>query len=241
MRRVTLVTGANKGIGLEIARGLAELGGTVLLGARSAERGQDAARKLAHEGLDVRLLKIDITDSTSVVAAVESITNDFGHLDSLVNNAAIKLEFHPSPPSSGSIEVVRETYETNVFGTMGITLALLPLLRLSASGRIVNLTSGMGSLTLASDPDSVYSTVPLLGYSTSKSAINAFTVQLANDLRSSGVKVNAADPGFTRTDMTKGQGPEDPKVSALVAIYLATLADDGPTGGLFDANGRAPW
>ena len=241
MRRVTLVTGANKGIGLEIARGLADLGDTVLLGARSAERGQEAVLQLAGEGLDVHFLQIDITDSTSVSAAVKSITNEFGHLDCLINNAAIKLEFHPSPPSSGSMAVVRETYETNVFGTMGITLALLPLLRLAGSGRIVNLTSGMGSLTLASDPDSVYSTVPLLAYSTSKSAINAFTVQLANDLRSTGIKVNAADPGFTRTNMTTGLGSEDPKVSAVVAIHLATLPDDGPTGGLFDANGRAPW
>jgi NAD(P)-dependent dehydrogenase (short-subunit alcohol dehydrogenase family) len=139
------------------------------------------------------------------------------------------------------MDVVRETYETNVFGTMAITLAVLPLLLASPSGRIVNLTSGLGSMGLASDPQSIYSQIPLLGYSTSKAAINAFTVQLANDLRDTSVKVNAADPGFTRSDMTKGQGPLEPEVAAQVAIGLATLADDGPTGSLVDAAGPEPW
>jgi NAD(P)-dependent dehydrogenase (short-subunit alcohol dehydrogenase family) len=239
--RVTLVTGANKGIGFEIARGLAALGDTVLLGARNVERGEAAARALAVEGLDVRFLHLDITDEVSVQAAAKRVETDHGHLDVLVNNAAVKLEFHPAPPRSGSVQVVRETYETNVFGTMAITLALLPLLLASRAGRIVNLTSGLGSMGLASDPKSLYSQIPLLGYSTSKAAVNAFTVQLANDLRDTAVKVNAADPGFTRSDMTRGQGPLEPQVAAQVAIGLATLSDDGPTGTLVDAAGTEPW
>jgi NAD(P)-dependent dehydrogenase (short-subunit alcohol dehydrogenase family) len=241
VRRVALVTGANKGIGLEIARGLAVTGHTVLLGARSAERGNAAAQALAADELDVRFLQLDITDEESVGAAATWVERTFGRLDVLVNNAAVKLEFHPSPPRAASLEVVRETYETNVFGTMAITLAMLPLLMASESGRIVNLTSGLGSMGLASDRESIYSRIPLLGYSTSKSAINAFTVQLANDLRDTAVKVNAADPGFTRSDMTKGQGPLEPAVAAQVAIALATLPDDAPTGQLVDAAGQEPW
>jgi NAD(P)-dependent dehydrogenase (short-subunit alcohol dehydrogenase family) len=238
---IALVTGANKGIGLAIAKGLGRRRFVVLAGARDVVRGHAAVCELQGEGVDAIFIPLDITDGTSVSAAARSIEERFGQLDVLVNNAAVKLEWHPSAPSRASLDVVRETYETNVFGTMAVIQAMLPLLRRSPAARIVNLSSGLGSITLAATEGTKYHDRPLLSYNTSKAAVNSLTVQFANELAASAIKVNAADPGYTNTDMTKGTGARTPEDAAGVVIRLATLPDDGPTGGFFDEHGRLPW
>ena len=239
--RVALVTGANKGIGYAIAEGLGRLGYTVLVGARDRERGDDAVRRLRAGGVDAVSCLIDVRDDDSVRAAADAVARDYARLDVLVNNAAVKLEFHPAPPSHTSLEVVRETFETNVLGTVRVIHAMLPLLLASPSPRIVNVSSGLGSLTLATTPGSKYAAKPLLGYNTAKSALNSVTVQFANEFRDTALKVNAADPGYVRTDMTRNDGSRLPGQGAAVAIRLATLPDDGPTGGFFDDRGVVPW
>jgi NAD(P)-dependent dehydrogenase (short-subunit alcohol dehydrogenase family) len=239
IRRVAVVTGANKGIGLEIARQLAREGRTVYLGARDEERGQAAAEKLRAEGLDARALAIDVTDDASVAAAAAHVERDAGRLDVLVNNAGIAID--DAPPSRVSIDVLRRTYETNVFGVVRATQAFLPLLRRSDAGRIVNLSSGLGSITLNSDPSWEFAPVKYLAYNTSKSAVNAVTVQFAHELRDTPIKVNAADPGYVATDMNRNQGVRSVEQGAATPVRLATLAADGPTGGYFNDDGPISW
>jgi NAD(P)-dependent dehydrogenase (short-subunit alcohol dehydrogenase family) len=240
-RGIALVTGANKGIGFAIAKGLGALGFVVLVGARDPQRGQVAADQLRAMSVDAVLVPLDITEETSVRRAAAAIDERFGRLDVLVNNAAVKLEFHPSPPSALPLSLVRQTFETNVFGTMSVIQAMLPLLRQAPAGRIVNLSSGLGSLTLATTEGTKYQERPLLSYNVAKAAVNSVTVQFANELRDTPIKVNAADPGYTNTDMTLGTGDRSPEVGAAIAIRLATLPDDGPTGGFFDERGPVPW
>ena len=163
-----------------------------------------------------------------------------GRLDILVNNAAIKLEVAPSPPSACSLATVRETFETNVFGSIRVLLAMLPLLRRSDAPRIVNVSSGLGSLTLAATEGTKYRERPLLSYNLSKAALNSATVQFANELRGTVFKINVADPGYTNTDMT-GSGARTPDEAAAMVIRLATLPADGPTGRFFDERGELPW
>jgi len=244
-RRVVLVTGANRGIGLAAVAGLARLGHTVLLGSRSLERGREAAEPLRADGLDVRSIGVDVTDDDTVSAAVAAIAAEHGRLDTLVNNAAIKLEMAPAPPSRSRLEIVRKTFETNVFGTIRVTLAMIPLLHLSAAPRIVNVSSGLGSLTLATTAGTKYQARPMLSYNPSKAAINSIAVQFANELGEAGFKVNVADPGYTNTEMTKPDanrgGTRTPEEGAAVVVRLATLPDDGPNGGFFDDRGPVPW
>jgi NAD(P)-dependent dehydrogenase (short-subunit alcohol dehydrogenase family) len=239
--RVALVTGANKGIGFAIADGLGSLGFTVLVGARDRERGDDAVRRLQAAGVDAVRCLLDVRDDESVRAAADAVRSAHGRLDVLVNNAAVKLEFHPAPPSKTTVDVVRETFETNVFGTVRVIHAMLPLLLASPSPRVVNVSSGLGSLTLATTAGSKYQAKPLLGYNTAKAALNAVTVQFANEFRDTALKINAADPGYVRTDMTRNDGSRLPEQGAAVVIRLATLADDGPTGAFFDDHGVVPW
>jgi NAD(P)-dependent dehydrogenase (short-subunit alcohol dehydrogenase family) len=238
--RVALVTGANKGIGFATAAGLGRLGITALLGARDEARGVAAVSRLRGDGLDARFLHLDVTDEASVQLAVRSVEEDLGRLDILVNNAAIKLEVTPSPPSECTLAMVSETFETNVFGSIRVLLAMLPLLRRSDAPRIVNVSSGLGSLTLATTEGTKYIERPLLSYNPSKAALNSVTVQFANELRGTPFKVNAADPGYTNTDMT-GSGERGADEGAAIVIRLATLPDDGPTGMFFDERGELPW
>lgn len=238
---VALVTGANKGIGLAVAGQLAALGWTVLVGARDATKGEAAAAQLRALGGDVSALPIDITRSESIEAAARTIDGRHGRLDALVNNAAVKLEWHPAPPSQCDMNLVRQTFETNVFGTMGVILAMLPLLRKARAGRIVNVSSGLGSLALAATPGTIFAAKPILSYNVSKAAINSITLQFANELRGTAIKVNAADPGYTRTDMTHHDGSRTPEQAAAPIVRLATLLDDGPTGGFFNEQGPLPW
>jgi NAD(P)-dependent dehydrogenase (short-subunit alcohol dehydrogenase family) len=239
--RIALVTGANKGIGLAVARELGLRGCTVLVGSRDATRGAAAVDGLRAEGVDAHLQLLDVRDAASVRRAARDVGGRDGRLDVLVNNAAVKLEFHPAPPSRTPIEVIRETYDTNVFGTMQVIQAMLPLLLESSSPRIVNVSSGLGSLTWATTPGSKYRERPLLGYNTAKAALNSATIQFANELRDTRIKINVADPGYTRTDMTRQDGARTPEDAAGVIVWLATLPDDGPTGAFFDDNGAVPW
>ncbi|WP_112240334.1 SDR family oxidoreductase [Kribbella monticola] len=229
---VALVTGANKGIGREIARQLATLGLTVYLGARDNERGRTAAAELAGDG-DVRFVQLDVTDPDSVAAAVKAIEADAGRLDVLVNNAGIAVEWDTALVDL-TAEHLRTTYEVNVFGVVTVTSACIPLLRQSPNARIVNISSSLGSLAKLSDFESPQSKHQLLAYSSSKAALNALTLSYAAALRADGIKVNAATPGLVPTDINAGapipRGNRTVADGAAAPVYLATLPADGPTG-----------
>jgi NAD(P)-dependent dehydrogenase (short-subunit alcohol dehydrogenase family) len=236
--KIALVTGANKGIGFATARRLGELGVTVLLGARDEERGKQAAGLLAAQDATVMPLRIDVTDRSSIADAAERISREYGRLDVLVNNAGIGGSFH-GLPSEATVEQMREVYETNVFGVVAVTNAMLPLLRRSAAGRIVNMSSDIGSLTLNSDPS--FAGPNLMSYQSSKTSLNAVTVAYARELRESGIKVNAANPGLVATDINGHRGTRTPEQGAVIAVRLATLGADGPTGTCQDEDGVVPW
>ena len=236
---IALITGANKGIGYEIARGLGARKIVVLIGARDESRGQAAAAKLKSEGADARFVPLDVTNKETISRAARWIGDQFGHLDILVNNAGIGE--WGSKPSDVDLAKVREVYETNLFGPMAVTQAMLPLLRQSKHGRIVNVSSSLGSLSMANDPNSPISQFVSLGYNTSKTALNSMTVQFANELRDTPIKVNAVCPGYCATDINGHSGPRTAAQGAIAPVRYATLADDGPTGGVFDENGPVAW
>ena len=240
---VALVTGANRGIGRAIAEALSGLGMTVLVGARRLDEGQAVAGELSSRpgAGTAEALALDIGDDASVAAAAGSIHSQFGRLDVLVNNAAIKLEYHPSPPSAASLPDVIATLDTNVIGTIRVIHAMLPLLRESPRPRIVNMSSGLGSLTWNSTVGSRYQERPLLGYSTSKAAINMLTVLFANELRDTPVRINAVDPGAVNTPMTQGKATRQPDDGARPVVRAVMMRNDGPTGFFFDEQGAVPW
>ncbi|WP_433260141.1 SDR family oxidoreductase [Actinosynnema sp. CS-041913] len=248
--RVAVVTGANKGIGREIAWQLAERGLVVYLGARDEERGLAAERALRADGLDVRFLHLDVTDEKSVARAAERLLTEVGLLHVLVNNAGVGGPVQP--PSQTPAEQVRRVYETNVFGVITVTNALLPLLRRAGSARIVNVSSVVGSLAAAAgnlDPTGVHRPgefPTMLSYSTSKAALNAVTLTYANELRGTGILVNAASPGFVATDINGHNGVLGAEQGARIPVLLATLDDDGPTATFLGENGTPegqvlPW
>ena len=237
--KVALITGANKGIGLEIARQLGNQGITVLIGARDYNRGREAAQKLQVENLDARAVQLDVTDQSTIDAAAQHIEKEFGFLDILVNNAGIAID--DAPPSQLDIEALRRTYDTNVFGVFAVTKAMLPLLKKSEAGRIVNMSSGLGSLAQNSDPNYIYADHKYLAYNSSKTALNAMTVQFAHELRDTPIKVNSADPGYVATDINANSGERSVQQGTTAPVRLATLPDDGPTGGYFDENGVVSW
>ena len=241
-KKIALVTGANKGIGLETVRQLARQGVTVLLGARDEKRGNEAASKLKGEGADVHFLRLDVNDPASQDAAAKQIADQFGRLDILVNNAGVMNDTGIAA-SQGTPEQWRGTFETNVFQLVSLTQKLLPLIQKSEAGRIVNLTSILGSLTLNSDPKS-----PIGGwasvttaYNASKAALNMFTIHLANELKNTSIKVNSAHPGWVKTDMGGEGAPMEIEDGAKTSVWLATLPQDGPTGGYFHLGERLPW
>ena len=238
--RIALVTGANKGIGFQVARELALLGATVLVGARSETRGSAAVSKLTSDGLRAVLIPIDVTDKESIQSAESLIRDRYGRLDILINNAGIAKD-SGMRPSQLSLDNLKQTFETNFFGAFLVTQIMLPLLRNSDAGRVVNVSSGLGSLTLNSDPDFEFSAVKLLAYNSSKTALNSLTVQFAYELRDTSIKINSADPGFTATDLNGNRGTRTVEQAAGIIIKLATLDESGPTGGFFDENGSVPW
>ncbi|UAK34134.1 SDR family oxidoreductase [Nocardia asteroides] len=248
-QKVALVTGANKGIGRGAAEQLAALGLTVLIGARDSRRGEEAAAAVRATGGDAHAVTLDVTDQTVVQEAARQVEECFGHLDVLINNAGITGSGQVSPtdaydqvPSSVDLDMVRTVFETNVFGVIAVTNAMLPLLRRSPAPRIVNVSSHAASLTLMSDPDGPFAALlPSAAYSPSKSALNALTVHYANELRKEGILVNAVAPGYVDTDSNNHTGFLTVAEGAAILVRLATLGADGPTGGFFSAEGPVPW
>jgi NAD(P)-dependent dehydrogenase (short-subunit alcohol dehydrogenase family) len=239
-RKIALVTGANKGIGFEVTRQLAASGCTVLLGARNKTLGGEAVARLKLEGGDVRFLALDLLDPATIASAAKEIDADFGRLDILVNNAGIADPGDGSPGSS-SLDAIERTLRVNFMGSVAVTQAMLPLLRKSPSARIVNVSSGLGSLTQNGDSAWPHADVKFLGYSASKAALNMLTVQLAYELRDTAIKVNSADPGYTATDLNGHRGTQTIPEGSAETIRLALLPDDGPTGTYSDRNGIVPW
>jgi NAD(P)-dependent dehydrogenase (short-subunit alcohol dehydrogenase family) len=246
---IALVTGANKGIGLETARQLGARGATVLAGARDEERGREAERALQAAGADARFIPLDVTDPGSVQRAADWIDREYGRLDILVNNAGIA---RGNRPSETDLEAMREVYEVNVFGVIRVTNALLPLLRRAPAARIVNVSSEVGSITSMTDPSSPLAHMPgSVAYPSSKSALNMITAMYAKELRDTPIKVNAANPGYTKTDLNRNSGFRSVAEGAEASVYLATLPADGPNGILWghlwsadgpaDAYGILPW
>ncbi len=247
-KNVALVTGANKGIGRQIARELATRGFTVLVGSRNLAAGEAAASSI---GGDARALQLDVTDPASIAAAARRIADELGRLDVLVNNAGISHAMPPglsfeamvaaTRPSVAAIAEVRAVFETNVFGVIAVTQAMLPLLREAPAGRIVNVSSEVGSLTMRSDRTNPYRSLHSVSYVPSKTALNAITVAFANELEATRIKVNAACPGFTATDLNNFRGTRTVEQGAREAVRLALLDADGPTGGYSNEDGPLPW
>lgn len=235
-----LITGANKGIGFAIAKGLGRKGYQVWIGSRDADRGRSAVVELEEAGIDARLLMIDVADPGSVVAAAAFLHRQVDALDVLVNNAGIALGFS-NPPSEQPMDELKAVYEVNVFGAIRVTQAFLPLLKKAEGARIVMMSSGLGSLALVTDPTSIYSTANLLAYNSSKTALNAVSVAFSKELAPLGIKVNAVEPGNAATDLNGNNGVLTPDEGAGSAIRLAMIGRDGPTGGFFGHEGIQPW
>ncbi|MFI6865824.1 SDR family NAD(P)-dependent oxidoreductase [Nocardia sp. NPDC050406] len=248
-RTIALVTGANKGIGRAAAAQLAALGMTVLVGARDPRRGEEAAAAIRSAGGDALAVTLDVTDAATVGETAKFIEERFGHLDALINNAGITGSGQVSPtdavdqiPSTVDLAMVRTVFETNVFGLIAVTNAMLPLLRHAPAPRIVNVASHAASLTLIGDPDGPFAgLLPSAAYSPSKSAVTALTVAYANELRKDGILVNAVAPGYVDTDSNNHTGFLTVEQGAAILVRMATLGADGPTGGFFSEEGPLPW
>lgn len=233
--KVALITGANKGIGFETAKQLGAKGMTVLIGARDPGRGQQAVADLRENGIDAHFVQLDVTDDASVAEAAEHIEKDFGRLDVLINNAGTaSVARKRTQPSETSLEDMKAVYEINVFGVVRVTNAMLPLLQKAESARIVNVSSEAGSIGLQTGTKSPIGANPPSGqYPSSKAAVNMLTAQYAKQFRGTPTKVNAANPGFTKTDFTGGRGVRSAAQGAEPIVHLATLPDDGPSGVLY--------
>jgi NAD(P)-dependent dehydrogenase (short-subunit alcohol dehydrogenase family) len=250
MTTTALITGANKGIGLETARLLGARGMTVLAGARDAARGRQAEQELRAGGADARFVQLDVTDEASAGQAAKWIESEFGVLDILINNAGIARGDGDGRPSQTTLATLREVYETNVFGVVAVTNAMLPLLLRAAAGRIVNVSSEVGSIASMTDPDGPMAGMASIPYPSSKTALNMVTAMYAKELRDTPIKVNAANPGYCATDLNGHNGFRTPEQGAQVCVHLATLPADGPSGVLWghlwttegpEASGVLPW
>jgi len=239
--RIALITGANKGIGLETAKQLARQGITVLIGSRDEARGRAAAESLVQEKLDARFVLLDVTDQASIMAAAQHIERVFGRLDILINNAGVIRYDLDGPPSRVTTSTLRDTFETNYFSMVALTNAVIHLIKRSDAGRIVNLTSILGSIAEHADPNSTIYSAKLLAYDSSKAAVNMFTNHLAHELRDTKIKVNAAHPGWVKTDMGGANAPMEIVDGAKTSVWLATLPDDGPTGGYYHMQVHMRW
>jgi NAD(P)-dependent dehydrogenase (short-subunit alcohol dehydrogenase family) len=242
-KKVALVTGGNKGIGLETARQLGKLGITVLIGARDLAKGEAAAAELKKDGVDVRAVKLDVDNSADYEAVKKLIEKDYGVLDILINNAGIMIDSRKgNETSKTSQDILRKTFNTNFFAVVGLTQALLPLLKKSlGGGRIVNLSSILGSNTLHATPGSFIYDAKTFAYDASKAALNSFTIHLAHELKDTKIKVNSAHPGWVKTEMG-GEGAQlDVETGAKTSVELATLQDSGPNGAYVHLGKPLPW
>jgi len=229
--KVALVTGANKGIGKEIAKGLIARGVSVYIGARDEGRGKKAAKEIG-----AKFVQLDVTSAESIAKAAASLPS----LDILVNNAGIAVDAGMGI-SDAKPEILRQTFDTNFFGVIAVTQAMLPLLKKSSHKTIVNVSSGLGSIALFQNSESGFSGVTPLAYNSSKTALNMFTVLLAKELREEGFRVNAINPGYVATDINQNQGPGTAADGARIAIHAAMLGPDGPTGAFLTWRGTLPW
>ena len=239
-RRIALVTGANRGIGFEIARQLAGKGLTVIIGARNEQKGVNAQKKLAKEGLDVHFTSLDVTNITSIIAAVGRIDESFTRLDVLVNNAGIMIDAETDVLEL-SITSLQNTLETNAFGPLLLSQGCIPIMKRHRYGRIVNISSTLGSLTDIVNPESNHAELQSPAYRLSKTMLNGITALLAKELRGENILVNAVCPGWVRTDLGGPQAPVSPEKAAETPVWLATLPDDGPTGGFFREHQPILW
>lgn len=241
--KVALITGANRGIGFETAKGLGELGITVIIGARDLAKGQAAAKQLQDTGIKAEAIAYDASQAKSVDAVYDYIDRHFGKLDILVNNAGTSNEqlmgFNNS--SSVSADVLQQTFQTNLFAVIALTQKLLPLIKKAPAGRIVNLSSILGSLTLHSMPNSPIGPAKSFAYNASKTALNAYTIHLADELSGTSIKVNSAHPGWVKTALGGSSAPMEVVDSGKTSIRLATLGEDGPSGGFFHEGDTLPW
>ena len=238
--KVALVTGANKGIGFEVARQLGAEGITVLLGARNVQLGESAEAKLKAQGAEAHYIEIDVTKPETIAKAVEKIHVEYGKLDILVNNAGVVAK-GDGPPSTADPDAVRQVLEVNFFGVLAVTQAMLPLVRNAPSGRIVMVSSGLGSITWNADPNWSFAAVKPLGYNGSKAILNMLTVQLAWELKDTSIKVNTVNPGYTATDLNDHSGPQTIEEGAAETVRQCLVLDDAPSGGFFETGGVVPW
>ena len=243
--KIAFITGANRGLGLETARELGKTGIRVVIGSRDPKKGEAAAAKLRDEGINPEIIRLDVADASTYREAFEFFEGRYGRLDILVNNAGVWLE---DPPRRGGNrtstlpeEILRKTFETNFFGTVALTQQLLPLLRKSVAGRIVNVSSIQGSLTLQSDSSSPIYPYKVFAYDTTKAALNSFTIHLAHELKDTPIKVNSAHPGWVKTDMGGEGASLEISEGGKTSAWLATLPADGPTGGFFHLGKPVPW
>ena len=239
-KKVALITGANKGIGFETARQLGRQGVVTLIGARDAERGEAAAEALRAEGVEAEWIPLDMAISESIQSAAKSVAQKYGKLDILVNNAGIAQDWG-TPASETPIATLRETFQTNTFGPYELIQATLPLLKKSEAGRIVNISSTVGSLREISHLHSPYDANRIPAYQASKTALNAVTALFARELQGTPIKINSACPGWVKTDMGTDAAPRTVEQGAATPVRLALLPADGPTGGFFDDNGPVAW
>ncbi len=240
--KIALITGANKGIGLETAKQLGRQGVVILAAARDLDKGEAAAAELKDSGIHARAVKLDVNEPADYPVVAAMIQKEFGRLDILINNAGIFLDSRAgNETSTVSDEVLRKTFDTNFFAVVELTQALLPLLRKSEAGRIVNLSSVLGSNTLHATPGSPIYDAKTFAYDASKAALNSFTIHLAHELKDTKIKVNSAHPGWVKTDMGGAGASLELDEGAKTSVELAMLGEDGPTGGYFHLGQTLPW
>jgi NAD(P)-dependent dehydrogenase (short-subunit alcohol dehydrogenase family) len=242
-KKVALITGANKGLGLETARQLGKLGYTVLIGSRDPLKGEVAARLMRNEGIDVRVVKLDVNRQVDIDAAAAMVESEFGRLDVLVNNAGVMIEkgWTKNTTSETTLENLRATFEANLFAVHAMTKALLPALKKADAARIVNVSSILGSVSLQATKGSPTYSTKLFAYNASKAALNVYTISLAHELRHTKIKVNSAHPGWVKTDLGGSAAPMNVVDGAKTEVELATLGEDGPSGGFFHMGEEIPW
>jgi NAD(P)-dependent dehydrogenase (short-subunit alcohol dehydrogenase family) len=241
--KVALITGGNKGLGLETARQLGKQGVRIVLGSRDLARGKEAAEKLSRDGVNAEAVRFDITRAADYKEVYKYLDQKFGKLDILINNAGVLKEdfMAGNATSSTSPEMLHDTFDTNFFGAVQLTQTLLPLIKKAPAGRIVNLSSILGSLALQADPNSPIYNAKAFAYDASKAALNSFTIHLAHELKDTKIKVNSAHPGWVKTDMGTDAAPMEIPEGAKTSVALATLPDDGPTGSYIHLGETLPW